>query len=308
MCSFPACRDRGVKFLFCAYCHGPVAKRNFRSRHSHKEQQEEQSNTSAKAAAANGSRPFHRQTLPKTYDNENRKQTEASVKNRISSSSSHQTSESASPSGSSANAPHELNNGKRNRDDSHSSTEKSSGSDDPPTSNAGSEDSREAIWASLLKKRPRTDTGDEMSAWLMKVMAVSDDQKSLSEVSSYINDSGPNPKFKMVGQSTHQGSYKSSLLESSDTNDSCKSTSVEGDTNDSRGEMNGSSDSALPAESLSSSMTTTGGSSNDSSSDTLSDHRDGAKTGPPSGSSSSEIQTGSSCIDSSSDTSSEHRE
>lgn len=27
ICSFPACRDRGIKFLYCIYCRDPVAKR-----------------------------------------------------------------------------------------------------------------------------------------------------------------------------------------------------------------------------------------------------------------------------------------
>ena len=35
ICSFPACRDGGVKFCYCAHCRIPVAKRNFRIRHHH---------------------------------------------------------------------------------------------------------------------------------------------------------------------------------------------------------------------------------------------------------------------------------
>uniref|UniRef100_A0A7S2JUH4 Uncharacterized protein n=1 Tax=Leptocylindrus danicus TaxID=163516 RepID=A0A7S2JUH4_9STRA len=35
VCSYPACRNTGVKFCFCAYCQTPVAKRNFRKRHMH---------------------------------------------------------------------------------------------------------------------------------------------------------------------------------------------------------------------------------------------------------------------------------
>ena len=37
LCSYPACRDQGVKFCFCVHCNMPVAKRNFRNRHSHYE-------------------------------------------------------------------------------------------------------------------------------------------------------------------------------------------------------------------------------------------------------------------------------
>jgi hypothetical protein len=37
VCSFPVCRDTGVKFRFCLHCRIPVAKRNFRLRHNHLE-------------------------------------------------------------------------------------------------------------------------------------------------------------------------------------------------------------------------------------------------------------------------------
>jgi len=35
MCSYPACRQAGVKFRYCLQCRVPVAKRNFRNRHRH---------------------------------------------------------------------------------------------------------------------------------------------------------------------------------------------------------------------------------------------------------------------------------
>lgn len=35
MCSYPACRQAGVKFRYCLECKIPVAKRNFRNRHRH---------------------------------------------------------------------------------------------------------------------------------------------------------------------------------------------------------------------------------------------------------------------------------
>ena len=35
MCSYPACRQAGVKFRYCLQCKVPVAKRNFRNRHRH---------------------------------------------------------------------------------------------------------------------------------------------------------------------------------------------------------------------------------------------------------------------------------
>mmetsp|Transcript_12596 Transcript_12596/g.27843 ORF Transcript_12596/g.27843 Transcript_12596/m.27843 type:complete len:407 (+) Transcript_12596:1172-2392(+) len=35
LCSYPSCRNAGVKFRFCTVCQVPVAKRNFRKRHMH---------------------------------------------------------------------------------------------------------------------------------------------------------------------------------------------------------------------------------------------------------------------------------
>mmetsp|Transcript_28944 Transcript_28944/g.33309 ORF Transcript_28944/g.33309 Transcript_28944/m.33309 type:complete len:475 (+) Transcript_28944:125-1549(+) len=35
ICSFPVCRNSGVKFRFCTHCNIPVAKRNFRKTHLH---------------------------------------------------------------------------------------------------------------------------------------------------------------------------------------------------------------------------------------------------------------------------------
>ena len=35
LCSYPACRQAGVKFRYCLQCRVPVAKRNFRNRHRH---------------------------------------------------------------------------------------------------------------------------------------------------------------------------------------------------------------------------------------------------------------------------------
>jgi hypothetical protein len=40
ICSYPACRESGVKFCFCKHCHIPVAKHNFRSRHHHVKDEE----------------------------------------------------------------------------------------------------------------------------------------------------------------------------------------------------------------------------------------------------------------------------
>jgi hypothetical protein len=35
ICSHDVCRNGGIKFLYCAFCRGPAARRNFRTSHSH---------------------------------------------------------------------------------------------------------------------------------------------------------------------------------------------------------------------------------------------------------------------------------
>jgi hypothetical protein len=49
VCSYPACRAGGVKFCMCTHCNFPVAKRNFRVRHHHYQDE-------TIPAAANGER------------------------------------------------------------------------------------------------------------------------------------------------------------------------------------------------------------------------------------------------------------
>ena len=67
MCSYPACRQAGVKFRYCLHCRVPVAKRNFRNRHRHgvpgadetsdfdvEEESEEEETTPANSLLNNG--------------------------------------------------------------------------------------------------------------------------------------------------------------------------------------------------------------------------------------------------------------
>jgi hypothetical protein len=46
---------------------------------------------------------------------------------------------------------------------------------------------RKDAWNSLLANRPHLNAADEMSSWLMRVMAVSDPRKSISEVREHSN-------------------------------------------------------------------------------------------------------------------------
>jgi hypothetical protein len=68
MCSYPACRQAGVKFRYCLHCKVPVAKRNFRNRHRHgvpggdgasasDVEEESEEETTENVAAASGENP-----------------------------------------------------------------------------------------------------------------------------------------------------------------------------------------------------------------------------------------------------------
>jgi len=41
ICSYPSCRNGGVKFLYCLYCDAPVSRRTFKTQHAHQDQQKE---------------------------------------------------------------------------------------------------------------------------------------------------------------------------------------------------------------------------------------------------------------------------
>ena len=50
VCSFPACRDSGIKFCWCSYCRVPVARRNFRLRHHHADMKQPPSDPKSKSS------------------------------------------------------------------------------------------------------------------------------------------------------------------------------------------------------------------------------------------------------------------
>lgn len=105
---------------------------------------------------------------------------------------------------------------------------------------------RQDAWAILLGQRPSTDDGDDMSAWLMQIMAVSDMKNPVPDSPTHMGAELFKPMmYKTMGQGS---------------NDS--STSSEMDVNDSSSERNASNESSTPSESSS---------SNDSSNDSVSD-------------------------------------
>jgi len=47
LCTHPACRGKGVRFLYCSFCEQPVAKANFGTRHRHLEEKQRQAREAA---------------------------------------------------------------------------------------------------------------------------------------------------------------------------------------------------------------------------------------------------------------------
>jgi hypothetical protein len=45
VCSYPSCRNSGVRFLYCKYCDAAISRRGFKIKHSHPELQEQSGNT-----------------------------------------------------------------------------------------------------------------------------------------------------------------------------------------------------------------------------------------------------------------------
>lgn len=156
ICSYPDCRNRGVKFLYCSYCKDPVAKRNFRNRHNHgmaevtEAAEEDENHNTAKAPAK-------------------------------------VTSGSSSSDGSSAG-----DNSGNNQDDGNNKRTATQALGEEPSADLAIpnklarltrvDPTRVEAWQMLLPTRPSSDDEETMSAWLMRVMAVSDTARPISEV------------------------------------------------------------------------------------------------------------------------------
>lgn len=150
MCSFPACRNRGVKFRYCVFCRDPVAKRSFRNRHNHAGEKLED------RTRGDGS-----------------KQAKTSLYGTVSSCSTLSPSEDGSGS---ASSPDEDLPMKRCCEDSSRGKR--------PSKSAKVHDERMAAWELLLANRPDASKDKEITVWLDQVMLVSDARKPFSAATS----------------------------------------------------------------------------------------------------------------------------
>lgn len=213
VCSFPQCRNTGIKFRYCKFCDDAIARRNFkRHQHSNKDTQENKTG-----------RP--RKSHPQPAGDENSKEVGHESEKDTSSSSSES-------SGSQADVSDELDAEDSVRQQISSANTSVPKSDEVPDASLDSDNSqsgeesgrapplpeqhsdsvvaesrrssraahdlqaeyrqpstkRRDLWAALLMQRP-TDDGRAMHRWLDKIQSVSnlnipDEALGLSEASS----------------------------------------------------------------------------------------------------------------------------
>ena len=210
MCSFPACRNQGTKFLFCAVCGVPVSRRNFRNRHHHERQNAAWNMTNDVKACC---------LVP---DNTTRKENADIGINRVSSPRSNQ----ARAKDSKPEYPsHRAKRGKHK-----SSPKRASHKTLLHYSRRQSLEnvSREDVWLAMLDLRPPEDDrkGSRILAWLETVKVISDKKRPLSEVlSSFLEDQGVDQTFLEWGTSSQHVHCKPTSGQ--DTTTSTASTSGE---------------------------------------------------------------------------------
>jgi len=185
VCSFPDCRNRGVKFLYCAYCKDPVAKRNFRTKHTHAELHGKvPPQAGIKKVASGGTDSNDRKKAPVSTIlpmSKKRKAQHLVVSSDGNGSGSGQCSgdqkESSSGAGTSSsdNPSSDLNKQKGGNLTTDENIEAS-------RKLAKLDKERRSAWERLLVSRPDTDRSSDMSSWLMRVMAISDLNKSTEEI------------------------------------------------------------------------------------------------------------------------------
>lgn len=217
VCSYPACRDLGVKFRYCLFCRVPVAKRNFCLRHSHSDDVLQPAKAYKKKVPAticveiDAKSPEKPRKMLSRSDRDDlqagKATSEAQMEPRKSTAKKRKSRHNRSSRDSkvqvrSEGYVDETMSIRRNRRDHQNRKKKRSRRDvsEPPQyadskldSNVVNEsssskqqkkktkraieeidDRRLLMWSSLLGKRPVVDNDDDMSKWLMKVMAISD--------------------------------------------------------------------------------------------------------------------------------------
>ncbi|KAG7348326.1 HSF-type DNA-binding protein [Nitzschia inconspicua] len=178
VCSYPACRNGGIKFLYCKYCDDVIAKRTFRVQHLHEDlvkeeaggEKEDTANDSADISDDSNKRSGNIGDVPPK-------------KRHKKNASNHQVNIGPNESRAAENV-HEITN---ETSDSQSTSSSETGKDDAQggekvSNGAMSENMLELRlqWDGLLDERQNLNSKDDISAWLDKVVETSERFKKAS--------------------------------------------------------------------------------------------------------------------------------
>jgi hypothetical protein len=163
VCSFPACRNGGVKFLYCLHCKGAIARRNFRSSHAHKDSCKETQHSYHEDSSSLSTAKFE---LEPSDENPNKRLKQSMDDEGLGVLATAATCSSSPATVANDETPHAATG----------------------TQNAGSKswqqlrriskhDELKAQWNQLLEDRRKckSSSADDLSNWLNKVMAVSNE-------------------------------------------------------------------------------------------------------------------------------------
>ena len=219
ICSYFACRNAGIKFRYCTHCKVPVAKRNFRKRHKHGKTSsvadaDDDSNSGDEEASTEKDKPVigppatcipavppavvtkKETVLPPPAPKPEVKAKAGKAKNGDKAMTLPVTN-GAKKGGAPAKVPKEAKK------------DKAVAPELPPIPSQKSQKidaERERRWAALLSKRPPTKDGSAMSGWLMEVLAVSDLETPLKDVSMYSPQPGPGDTVRATPAASGNGS------------------------------------------------------------------------------------------------------
>jgi hypothetical protein len=189
VCSYPKCRDGGIKFLYCKYCAIPVSKRMFRTRHNNcgKESAEEEQISYTAGGKAPTEAAAAKEVEAKKYAKaspqgssgscdsvKDSKPSEISLSSSDGGDSSSFEPTDGKPHASSAQAP-----SRKLESKAPAQQQPQSKPIIPPVLLAASainetKQAQQREWATLLDTRPSHTEGDKMSAWIMAVLSVSE--------------------------------------------------------------------------------------------------------------------------------------
>jgi hypothetical protein len=183
VCSYPKCRDGGIKFLYCKYCAIPVSKRMFRTRHNNcggKESAERSYEAKASTTEVAAAKEVEAKKYAKS--SQGRSESCDSVKDskpsEISLSSSDEGDSSRlGPTGKPHHALTQAPSGKPETKVPGYQQSQSKLIIPPPEAASAVSETKQAQqqeWARLLATRPSHEEDDKMSAWIMDVLSVSE--------------------------------------------------------------------------------------------------------------------------------------